>query len=167
MFTAVRANQATSECVKVFKPLHVFHTLCVVDNFKHTRVQCLPITTDKSKPFFANVLKTKVFIAMQSVQKVKGSQFSVHAKMFYFFVCTHIHWWGVLLTLTGIPCPSASHRPLLLCTHCMWHVFHLKNQANCLCIVMCVWERDRKHLENGYRLLLTQFWSNSPWLSVA
>lgn len=89
MFTAVRANQATSECVKVFKPLHVFHTLCVVDNFKHTRVQCLPITTDKSKPFFANVLKTKVFIAMQSVQKVKGSQFSVHAKMFYFFVCTH------------------------------------------------------------------------------
>lgn len=91
MFTAVRANQATSECVKVFKPLHVFHTLCVVDNFKHTRVQCLPITTDKSKPFFANVLKTKVFIAMQSVQKVKGSQSFLYMQRCFISLCAHTY----------------------------------------------------------------------------
>ena len=76
---------------------------------------------------------------------------------------------GILVTLAGIRWPSMSHRALLLEAQCpVSHVFHSKNQANCLCmgwqwkVCACVCVCDERTFgDSGHRQLFTQFWSNS------
>lgn len=94
---------------------------------------------------------------ISSLNKSKGGDTAVRAHQDIECTCactdvlflprptTHTYCWRVLLTLAGIPCPSMSHRALLLGAVCalrpMWHVFHLKNQANCLCMDRWRWRQ--------------------------
>lgn len=63
----------------------------------------------------------------------------VRTQMCFSSAYTHTDKWTVLLTVAGIPCPSMSHRALLLGALCpVSHVFHLNNRANCLCGLVAV-----------------------------
>lgn len=105
--------------------------------------------------------------------KCKLSEASVHAQMFYSLLRLRTHKYKYTLTSEeyyslrqvyhGPPCPTGPCYPELCA---VWHVFHSKNQANCLCMdrwrwKLCVWAW--KHLEwmqAAVNPVLESFWTH-------